>query len=86
MTDERFPIQGGLTIPKWAAERAYTTYRKLFGCGQSLERLGERGGFGMFEFVLLFEGKHPATFKAGDSRMPRLVAKVMSEVFESEAS
>ena len=59
-----FPIQGDLyrdiegiihkkscTIPWWLAEIAYEYYSSLYGKGQSLERLAERGGFGRLELV-----------------------------------
>ena len=59
-----FPIQGDLyrntgrltykkpcTIPWWLAEIAYEYYSSLYGKGQSLERLAERGGFGRTELV-----------------------------------
>ena len=61
-----FPIQAGLsykdsegrrvypgnsTIPWWLAEEAYSFYASLYGSGQSLERLAERGGFGRRELL-----------------------------------
>lgn len=51
-----FPIQaenGGspCTIPWWLAEHAYAGYVKLYGKGQSLERIAERGGFGRNELI-----------------------------------
>jgi hypothetical protein len=58
-----FPIQGGYdnnrhrldrsTIPWWLAEEAYAHYKKLFGDGQSLERIAHRGGFGREELLTL---------------------------------
>lgn len=56
-----FPIQADLpskgkgrsTIPWWLAEIAYERYTELYGKEQSLERLGERGGFGREELLLL---------------------------------
>lgn len=41
------------------AETAYLTYSARFGTDQSLERLAERGGFGVEEFVYLFHGLCP---------------------------
>lgn len=41
------------------AERAYVEYLKHGGSGQSLERLAERGGFGLQEFACLFAGHYP---------------------------
>lgn len=57
MSEKRFPIQGGLTISWEAAQRAYDHYAKLYGRGQSLQRLAERGGFGIREFVELWYGR-----------------------------
>jgi len=51
---KRFPIQHGLTISWEAAERAYLYYCKSCGGSQSLERLAERGGFGLFEYALFW--------------------------------
>ena len=56
-----FPIQGGLpstgikpsTIPWWLAKIAHENYLKMYGGGQSLERMAERGGFGRTELVQL---------------------------------
>ena len=61
-----FPIQaeyegelkgGNSTIPWWLAEVAYKEYSSLFGNGQTLERLAERGGFGRTEFLKLIKGE-----------------------------
>ena len=46
----RFPIQGGGFIPWWLAEVAFEYYCSHWP-GQSLERLAERGGFGVTELV-----------------------------------
>jgi hypothetical protein len=54
-----FPIQQSTPIPWHLAQRAYDTYAKCFGTSQSLERLAERGGFGLQEFVCLFNGHDP---------------------------
>lgn len=40
-------------IPWWLAEEAYQQYVRLFGDGQSLERIAERGGFGRGELLAL---------------------------------
>ena len=59
MTDgaegRRFPIQGGLTVSWEAAERAYGTMQGVRQ-GQCLERLAERGGFGIREYAWLWNG------------------------------
>jgi len=54
--DGRFPIQTGLTVSMDAARRAYESYARFYGNGQSLVRLADRGGFGMLEFVDLYLG------------------------------
>lgn len=54
-----FPIQRSTPIPWELAQRAYDTYADLFGTGQSLECLAERGGFGLQEFACLFAGHYP---------------------------
>jgi len=45
-----FPIQQGGSIPWWLAEVAFEYYHEHWK-GQSLERLGERGGFGTNELL-----------------------------------
>lgn len=50
----KFPVMKFGHIPMWLAEKAHSQYVYRFGNDQSLERLGERGGFGieeMDEFV-----------------------------------
>lgn len=61
MSDLRFPIQGGLSVTWAAAEEAYRGYARLYGTYQSLARLAERGGFGLFEFVCLVTASRAAT-------------------------
>ena len=51
-----FPIQRGPSVPWSEAERAYVTYAQHFGTSQSLQRLAERGGFDVQEFVCLWMG------------------------------
>lgn len=41
------------SIPWWLAEIVYTAYSKKFGNSQSIERLAERGGFGIYELIYL---------------------------------
>ena len=62
-----FPIQQGGTIPWWLAEVAYGYYAELYTTEQSLERLAERGGFGMLELVALLRRRNPAEL---DYRQP----------------
>lgn len=52
--DHRFPIQKFGTVPWYVAERAYEKYAAQYGTRQSLERLAERGGFGISEMDDLF--------------------------------
>lgn len=51
MGEKRFPIHGCLTISWTAAEDAYRGYSRMYGASQTMERLAERGGFGLLEFV-----------------------------------
>jgi hypothetical protein len=55
--ESRFPMQGGPTIDMQTAREVYRVYACLCGTSQSLERLGERGGFGWAEVEMLFK-KH----------------------------
>jgi len=54
-----FPIQNNkldCNVPLCIAEEAYKEYASQYGTSQSLERLGERGGFGCSEIaILLYE-------------------------------
>lgn len=58
---KKFPIQvqsqecrqGSAEVPLHIAEEAYKEYAARYGTSQSLERLGERGGFGIFELAEL---------------------------------
>lgn len=52
----QFPIQEVGLIPWSVAERAYARYASLYGRKQSLERLAERGGFGLAELGYLLRG------------------------------
>ena len=54
-----FPIQQGNAVPWVMAEKAYLTYARCFGSGQSLLCLAERGGFGVQEFSCLYAGHDP---------------------------
>jgi hypothetical protein len=49
MSEKTFPIQEYGRVPWEVAEQAYIGYAKQCGTSQSLERLGERGGFGVEE-------------------------------------
>lgn len=59
MAEEKmFPIQGKETcngrdvrIPWGHAEEAYKEYEAQYGDRQSLDRMAERGGFGVFEII-----------------------------------
>lgn len=52
-SEKRFPLLGNQvnigSIPWWVAEQAYMIYANKYGDQQSLERLAERGGFGIEE-------------------------------------
>ena len=71
-----FPIQDGAPAVRWElAEKAYTTYVSLYGKSQSLERLAERGGFGLKEFSCLYLGHDPRCKHSGEH-----VAEVESQI------
>lgn len=53
--DRMFPMLNGPWIPWWLAQRIHAIYIGCFGDIQSLERIGERGGFGWDEVNNLFE-------------------------------
>lgn len=59
-SERRFPLQGLGSVPWDVAEVAYSTYRRCFHNDQTMERLAERGGFGVEEFCLLYMGLNPA--------------------------
>ena len=56
---DTFPIQkdlGESKVPLCVAEEAYKEYSARYGTNQTLQRLGERGGFGSSEIaILLYE-------------------------------
>lgn len=54
--EQRFRIQQVGTVAWSAAERAYKAYSRYYGYEQSLQRLHERGGFGLEEFASLYFG------------------------------
>lgn len=59
--DARHPQQ---FVPWGVARRAYQTYSRLFGNGQTLERLAERAGFGERELAVFL--KAPRNFEEMD--------------------
>ncbi len=71
-----FPIQNADNIPWKHAEVAYKTYSSLFGNGQTLERLAERGGFGIDEFSCLYLGHSPLRCKHFDDCRERVTTIV----------
>jgi hypothetical protein len=86
--DKPFPIQRWKSIPWSAAEKAYETYARLFGTDQSLERLAERGGFGLQEFACLYLGHNPTKHGYTDDldklKGPECVARVALELEADE--
>lgn len=50
-----FPMQGGPSIPWETAEIVYRAYSAIYGTSQTLQRLGERGGFGWGEVEHIFK-------------------------------
>ncbi len=77
-----FPMQGGPPIPWFIAEAIYWTIYHGRPSTQTLERLGERGGFGWSEIEYMWTGrssmnqpgrKHPyATQEMRDAAMARI--------------
>lgn len=71
MAERWFPIQlqhrshARLRVPWRVAEKAYAVYARHFGTEQSCERLAERGGFGLEEFIYLLAGENPFEAKEG---------------------
>jgi len=61
-----FPIQHGGSIPWWLAEIAYDYYQSQWS-GQSLERLAERGGFGVKELIM-FIRRNTRHMQGGESK------------------
>lgn len=55
MRNKPFPMLNGPSICWETAEKIYERYTKLFGTGQSLERIAERGGFGWDEVAYIWE-------------------------------
>jgi len=51
-SESRCPVQDGDDIPMWLARLVYKGYSSRYGTQQSLERIIERGGFGMGEVVV----------------------------------
>ncbi|SRR5579871_584708 len=78
-----FPIVGGKSVLRNDAEKAHETYSALFGTEQSLDRLGERGGFHPDEFALLVKGINP--LHTGDAWVDKCdECKGAGEVIDSE--
>lgn len=85
-----FPIQSGYSreeniaphptsIPWSVADKAYSTYRRLFGGSQSLERLSQRGGFSAGEMDMF----HP-TWREEASEVVALQAKLAAVTAERD--
>ena len=83
-----FPVQGDYernpakpsTIPWWLAELAYEHYAELFGRQQSLERLGERGGFGRDELVKLLKRENPCHHGKSENPNAHIKSKAHAEI------
>lgn len=72
-----FPIHGGGSIPWSVAEDAYVAYAARYGDSQSLERLAERGGFGLGELDELVPGWRETDQLKGDVRRLRLLLETL---------
>lgn len=67
MSERRVPVQGEGKKPSgsitWSEHvKAWEIYDRKWRCGQSAERLAERGGFGWLELVDLL-GYEPTTWE-----------------------
>lgn len=71
MTERRFPMQNGPSIPWSLAEVIYAGYSALFGSSQSLERLAERGGFGWREVEAIYNDRDKAGRVAMEAEIAR---------------
>lgn len=74
-----------LSIPWSVAEKAYGVYASLYGTGQSLERLAERGGFGVEEMDQLYplwreEVSEVAALRAEVERLRAVLASIHDAV------
>lgn len=55
-TEQRLPILdtgGKVTLSEAIGREVYAAYAKQYGGGQSYKRICERGGFGLFECILI---------------------------------
>lgn len=75
-----FPIQQGGKVTWEVAEVAYRTYSRRYGTRQSLERLAERGGFGVLEFCGYYRGGLPP--EARSTNLEGIAGFVLSVVHE----
>lgn len=84
----RLPIQNTGTVSWKAAERAYENYARRHGRSQSMERMAERGGFGLQEFAYLYYdgracGPNPGQYDGDErewSHVCRDVVRVVQEL------
>lgn len=64
MPDRMMPMQDGPPIPWETAEKVYAAYAALYGTGQSIERISERGGFSWSEVAGIFDTLRRRDFAA----------------------
>jgi len=82
-----FPIQEVGPISWALAEQAYKTYVQFFGRDQSMERMSERGGFGLEEFAYLIAGKNPLKAQTATQQSTMLlVCKAVKLIVGEDAS
>ena len=55
MGDRMMPMQDGPPIDWATAEKVYEAYVALYGNGQSIDRIADRGGFGWAEVAAIFD-------------------------------
>jgi hypothetical protein len=78
-----FPIQDVGAIPWSLAERAYQRYSQLYGTDQSLERLAERGGFGLAELGYLLRGHGRNLLSDEDAEWKRVCEYATREILNA---
>lgn len=78
--------RGDIRVEWWAAEEAYRSYAKCFpgsARAQSLDRIDQRGGFGISEFACLYNGHTPGRHRDPVER-DECVAKAFQDVGSRE--
>jgi hypothetical protein len=87
-----FPLQvtrgltGPVSVPWEVADRAWAAYSALYGRGQSVERLAQRGGFSWGEMDSLFPGWRQATDEWVQLRAELATVRGVSDALEKQVA